>query len=136
MRILRVYNKVFRIEKTVYSIQGMSLPFPVSYRQMAFFVGTLGLMILLNILPGTRWIFQNVPILNAYLVRFVGIPAFSAWFFTQKTLDGKAPHRFLWRYLEFWISPHWFRRYEEVEQPRDGKWQYEGVVAYRNYGER
>lgn len=125
MRTLRVYNNVFKIEKTVYSIQGINLPVPVSYRQMAFFVGTLFLMLFLNLLPPFSWI-------NLYLVKFVGIPVLSAWFFTRQTLDGKAPHRFIWRYLEHYFSPHRFSRYKEVSEPK-AKWQYDGVVAYRLY---
>lgn len=128
MRRLRVYNNVFKIEKTVYSIQGINLPVPVSYRQMAFFVATLFIMILLNMLPPLN-------LVNFYLLKFIGIPVLSAWFFTKQTLDGKAPHRFLWRYFEHYFSPHRFARYKEITNSK-GKWQYDGVVAYRLYGEK
>lgn len=124
MKQIRVYNQVFRIEKTVYSIQGISLPLPVSYRQMAFFAVTLLIMIILHKFPPFSFI-------DFYLIKFVGIPAIVAWFFTRKTLDGKAPHRFMLRYLEHLFSGHHFARYKEIEQPKRKYYRYDGKVAYR-----
>lgn len=124
MKQIRVYNQVFRIEKTVYSIQGVSLPLPVSYRQMAFFVGTLVIMVFLNRFPPFNWV-------DYFLIKFVAIPAAVAWFFTRKTLDGKAPHRFILRYIEHAFSPHFFARYQEIEQPKKRYFQYEGEVPFR-----
>lgn len=121
MKQIRIYNHVFRIEKTVYSIQGMPLPVPVSYRQLLFFVGTAMVMILLNHFPPVCWI-------DYHLIKFVGIPFLVAWFFTRKTLDGKAPHRFILRYLEYKLTPHLFARYKPIEH---SACQYEGAVAYR-----
>jgi hypothetical protein len=123
MKQIRVYNQVFRIEKTVYSIQGVHLPLPVSYRQMAFFVGSLAVMIVLNRFPPLSWV-------DYFLVKFVGVPALTAWFFTRKTLDGKAPHRFIFRWLEHAWSPHHFARYREIPKVRGG-WRFEGLAAYR-----
>ncbi len=124
MRQIRVYNQVFRIEKTVYSIQGIPLPIPVSYRQLAFFVGTLFVMLLLNTLPPFSWI-------EYYLVKFLGIPILVSWFFTRKTLDGKAPHRFLLRYFEHLLSKHNFARYQKINRPTGKSFQYEGEVVFR-----
>jgi hypothetical protein len=123
MRQIRVYNQVFRIEKTVYSIQGIHLPQPVSYRQLAFFVGTLLVMIILNAFPPMNMI-------DLFLVKFIGIPFLIAWFFTRKTLDGKAPHRFIIRYLEHRLNSQHFARYKNLEK-KANKYQYDGVVAYR-----
>ena len=125
MKQIRIYNQVFRIEKTVYSIQGISLPIPVSYRQLAFFVGALFVMLLLNTLPIFNWFG------NYYLLKFVGIPILVSWFFTRKTLDGKAPHRFLFRYFEHLLTNHNFARYKKIEKPTNEKYQYEGEVAFR-----
>jgi hypothetical protein len=124
MKQIRIYNQVFRIEKTVYSIQGIPLPIPVSYRQLAFFVGTLCFMLILNAVPPFNWI-------EYYLLKFLGIPMLVAWFFTRKTLDGKAPHRFLFRYFEHLLSKHHFARYQKLEQPAGEKYQYKGEVAFR-----
>lgn len=133
MRELPVFNSVFKIEKTVYSIQGIQLPIPISYRQFAFFVSTLALMIALNASPLMGDLLQNTPLLNRYLVKFVGIPMFVAWYFTRKTLDGKAPHRFFLRYLEYLVSPRIHRRYESVDTLRSGTRGFEGTVAFRSY---
>lgn len=124
MKQIRIYNQVFRIEKTVYSIQGIPLPIPVSYRQLAFFVGTLFVMLLLNTMPPFSWF-------GYYLVKFLGIPILVSWFFTRKTLDGKAPHRFLFRYFEHLFSKHHFARYQIIDEKKGEKYQYEGEVAFR-----
>lgn len=124
MKQIRVYNQVFRIEKTVYSIQGVSLPLPVSYRQMAFFLGTLVVMVILNRFPPLSWV-------DYFLIKFVAVPGVVAWFFTRKTLDGKAPHRFILRYIEHALSPHHFARYKEIAQPNRRYFQYEGEVTFR-----
>ncbi|PTM52183.1 TcpE family conjugal transfer membrane protein [Desmospora activa] len=129
-----MYDSVFKIDKTVYSIQGVRLLFPVSYRQAGFFVGTLAVMLILNAIPATRWALDATWVLDSYLAKFIGVPALVAWYFTKKTLDGKAPHRFLWRWLEYRFSPRRYRRYQEMERPSKGKWQYEGVIGYRNNG--
>jgi hypothetical protein len=124
MRQIRVYNQVFRIEKTVYSIQGITLPIPVSYRQLAFFVGALFVMLLLNTIPPFNWI-------EYYLVKFLGIPILVSWFFTRKTLDGKAPHRFLLRYFEHLMAKHHFARYQKINEPTGKHYQYQGEVIFR-----
>lgn len=121
MRHIRIYNHVFRIEKTVYSIQGVSLPIPVSYRQLIFFVGTMMIMICLNRFPPVSWI-------DYHLIKFVGIPFLVAWFFTRKTLDGKAPHRFILRYIEYKLSTRFYARYKPLKQK---VCKYNGEVAYR-----
>jgi TcpE family len=123
MRQIRVYNQVFRIEKTVYSIQGIHLPQPVSYRQMAFFVGTLLIMIILNAFPPISWI-------DFFLIKFIGIPVLVAWFFTSKTLDGKAPHRFIFRYIEHQFKHKRFARYKEIGKTKQ-KYQFDSYVSYR-----
>ncbi|MDQ0416525.1 hypothetical protein J2Z48_000692 [Croceifilum oryzae] len=128
MKQIRVYNQVFRIEKTVYSVQGIQLPIPVSYRQLAFFAGTLFLMFLLNEIPPFSWV-------DYYLIKFIGIPLLVAWFFTRKTLDGKAPHRFLIRFLEYRSQPKYFARYQEIPVEKKARYHYTGTVVYRRHEE-
>lgn len=124
MKQIRIYNQVFRIERTVYSIQGIPLPIPVSYRQLAFFVGSLFIMLVLNTLPPFNWV-------EYYLIKFLGIPMLVSWFFTRKTLDGKAPHRFLIRYFEHLFAHHHFARYQKLEKPAGDNYQYDGEVIFR-----
>ncbi|WP_052807294.1 TcpE family conjugal transfer membrane protein [Risungbinella massiliensis] len=125
MKQIRVYNQVFRIEKTVYSIQGIHLPIPISYRELAFFTGTLFVMILLNKVP-------PFSLVEYFLIKFIAIPALVAWFFTRKTLDGKAPHRFILCYLEHRFSNHRFARYQKITPKKESVYQYDGIVAYRH----
>lgn len=133
MKELRTYNSVFRIEKTIYAIEDFQLPVPVTYRQLAFFGGTLVMMIILSRLPVTGWVLNYAPIISTEIIKYGLIPVASAWFFTKKLMDGKRPHRFLWCYFQHrLLSPHRFSRYRELEVPRKG-WRYEGAVGYRLY---
>lgn len=124
MKQVRIYNRVFRIEKTVYSIQGISLPVSVSYRQMAIFTIAVLFMIVFNMFPPFSW-------LDYSLVEYVGIPVLVAWFFTNKTLDGKTPHRFIGRYVEHSFSPKHFARYQEIKKPQKKYYQYGDGVVFR-----
>jgi hypothetical protein len=80
-------------------------------------------MLFLNRFPPVSWI-------DYHLVKFIGFPFFVAWFFTQKTLDGKSPHRFIYRYIEYSLSPRVFSRYAKIKRSRGLK-SYEGEVGYR-----
>lgn len=120
---MRTYNSVWKIEKVLYGIQDITLPLPVTYRQLGFF--TLGFTIV--------WVLNMFPpfsILDLVLLEFVVIPALFAWYFTKQQLDGKAPHRFILRVAQFYFEPHVHNRYKEiVDTKRPIK--FDGKVAYR-----
>ncbi|OWR25669.1 conjugal transfer protein [Saccharibacillus sp. O23] len=123
MRRMRTYNSIWKVPRMLYGIQNIALPFPVSYRQVGFFFGGVVLMWILNKFPPFSFI-------NLWLVEYVGIPGFIAWFFTRQVLDGKAPHRFIMRWIAFKLSAHDFNRY--METPKSKKpYTYSSPVAYR-----
>lgn len=122
-KILRTYNSVWKVEKVMYGIQDIPLPFPLTYRQIGFFGG--GVLIV--------WILNHFPPLNLLdfgLIEYIFLPGLFSWFFTKQLLDGKAPHRFFLRAIQYYLSPHYHNRYKEVSGVKK-PYQYPSKVGYR-----
>jgi hypothetical protein len=123
MKVMRTYNSVWKIEKVLYGIQDIPLPLPVTYRQLGFFTLGFAMMWVLNLFP-------PFSILDLVLLEFVVIPALFAWYFTKQQLDGKAPHRFILRVIQFYFEPHVHNRYKEMISTKKPL-KFDGKVAYR-----
>ena len=108
---LRTYRKVWRMDRLIYQIERVRLPFPISFRQMGVFAGTAAAVALLSYLPPVA----AVPPLARYLL----VPAAAAWYLTRQTLDGKPPHLWLRSLLRFWLSPKRLHRLEPL--PRQAR---------------
>jgi hypothetical protein len=108
-KILRTYNSVWKVEKVLYGIQDIPLPFPLTYKQIGFFSGGVFIIWILNQFP-------PLSLLNLSLVEYVFLPGLFTWFFTKQLLDGKAPHRFFIRVVQYHFSPHLRNRYKEVSE--------------------
>lgn len=122
-KILRTYNSVWRVEKVLYGIQDIPLPFPLTYRQIGFFAGGMGIVWCLNQLP-------PLSILHLGLIEYIFLPGIFAWFFTKQLLDGKAPHRFFFRVAQYHLSPHLMNRYKEVSNVKR-PYRYPTAIGYR-----
>ncbi|MBM7554572.1 conjugal transfer protein [Thalassobacillus pellis] len=122
-RLLRTYNNVWKVQKVLYGIQDIRLPIPVSYRQLAFFAGTVWLMWLLNHFP-------PLSLLQLELLEYVVIPGAAAWFFTKYHIDGKVPHRFLFRVMQYQWEPRLQNRYKEVSTITK-PYRYTSTIGYR-----
>ena len=88
MKKIKSYTSIWSVEKVIYAINDMQLPFPVTFTQMTWFVLSLLLII----------IFGNVPPLSfiqGALLKYIGLPVGITWFMSQKTFDGKKPYGFL-----------------------------------------
>jgi hypothetical protein len=129
-KILRTYNSVWKVEKVLYGIQDIPLPIPVTYRQVGFFAVGIFLMWILNQFP-------PLSLLDLGLIEYIFLPGFFAWFFTKQLLDGKAPHRFFLRVIQYYLSPHYYNRYKEVSD-RKNTYKFASKVSYRqlSYQER
>ncbi|WP_134704946.1 conjugal transfer protein [Ammoniphilus sp. YIM 78166] len=123
MRRMRTYTSVWKVPKMLYGIQDIAFPMPISYRQIGFFIGGVGLMWGLDQFPPFSFI--GLP-----LVEYLVIPGFISWFFTKQLLDGKAPHRFILRWIAFQLSPHEHNRYKEMSRPKN-PYRYCSLVGYR-----
>lgn len=104
---LRTYAQVWRLERVIYQIEGVNLPFAITMQQMMFFAGCILVMAFLSkILPGL----SRVGAVARYLI----LPAFVTWFLTRQRLDGKAPHRWVWKMLLFLSSPKRLNRLQPL----------------------
>lgn len=120
---VKVYTPLMRYEKILFAINDLELPFPVTFRQIGFFFASLiGMIIMVN-LPGLGFMKPW------WLINFAVIPIGLTWFFTKFKLDGKAPHIYIWDYIQFQTSSRVYNRYEKADSPKI--YQYKSVVTYR-----
>jgi hypothetical protein len=96
------------VEKVIYAINDLQLPFPVTFTQMTWFVVSILIVIL----------FGNVPplsMIDGALLKYVGVPVGFTWFMSQKTFDGKKPYGFLKSIVTYMIRPKVTYAYKNVK---------------------
>ena len=98
MKKLKSYTGIWSVEKVVYAINDFNLPFPVSLSQMAWFVVSLLLVILLSKLPPLN-------LIKGAFLKYLGIPLFLTVFMNGKSFDDKKPHSFIKSVLLFLLRP-------------------------------
>ena len=98
MKKIKSYTSIWAVEKVIYAINDFQLPFPVTFNQMAWFVLTLFIIIVLGNLP-------PLSLINGALLKYLGIPAGIAWFMSQKSFDGKKPIGFIKSIYRYFTSP-------------------------------
>ncbi|MCO7128357.1 conjugal transfer protein [Sporolactobacillus shoreicorticis] len=98
MKKIRSYTRIWNVEKVIYAINDFQLPFPVTFTQMAWFVCSLLLVILLANVP-------PVSLIHGVLLKYVGLPVGLTWFMSQKTFDGKKPYGFLKSVITYLLRP-------------------------------
>jgi hypothetical protein len=107
---IRTYAQVWRLERVIYQIEGVTLPFAVTVQQTALFFAVAAAMGLLSkLLP----FFDRIGPVGRYLL----LPALVSWFLTKQKLDGKAPHRWVWGMFAYWFGP---RRLNRLQPLPDG----------------
>jgi len=88
MKKIRSYTSIWSVEKVIYAINDLQLPFPITFTQMTWFIVSLFAVIL----------FGNIPplsLIDGALLKYLGIPVGITWFMCQKTFDGKKPYGFM-----------------------------------------
>lgn len=98
MKKIRSYSSIWSVEKVIYALGDLRLPFPVTFSQMAWFVACELAMLALGELP-------PLSMIEGALLKYVGIPAGVTWFMSQKTWDGKKPFRFVKSYTAYLLRP-------------------------------
>lgn len=96
MKKIRSYTSIWAVEKVIYAINDLQLPFPITFTQMTWFVVSLLAVIL----------FGNIPplsLIDGALLKYLGIPVALTWFMSQKTFDGKKPYGFLKSIITYWL---------------------------------
>ncbi|NTL99132.1 conjugal transfer protein [Enterococcus faecium] len=98
MKKIRSYTSIWNVEKVIYAINDLKLPFPITFNQMTWFVLTLFFVIFFAKLPPLMWI-------DDALLKYLGIPGFVAWFMSQKSFDGKKPVGFIRSIFRYYSAP-------------------------------
>lgn len=98
MKKIRSYTSIWSVDKILYSINDLKLPFPISFTQMTWFVLSLLLMIALDNVPPFSWV-------EGAFLKYLGFPIGITWLMSQKTFDGKRPDRFLKSVIAYVIRP-------------------------------
>ncbi len=98
MKKVRSYTSIWSVEKVLYAINDLQLPFPITFTQMTWFIVSLFAVMLLGDLPPLSFI-------DGAFLKYVGIPAGLTWFMNQKTFDNKKPMGFLRSVINYAITP-------------------------------
>ena len=98
MKKIRSYSSIWSVEKVIYVINDMRLPFPITFSQMAWFVASELAVLALGELP-------PLSMIDGALLKYFGIPVGITWFMSQKTWDGKKPFSFVKSYTAYLLRP-------------------------------
>jgi len=88
MKKVRSYTSIWTVEKVIYAVNDLKLPFAVTYSQMMWFVLSFVIVIMLGAVPPLVFI-------EGAFLKYLGIPLGFTWFMNKKTFDGKKPIGFL-----------------------------------------
>ena len=86
------------MEKVLYAINAVNLPFPVTFTQITWGVLTEFIIIL----------FADVPplsMIEGAFLKYFGIPVALTWFMSQKTFDGKKPYSYIKTMVLYALRP-------------------------------
>ena len=98
MKKIRSYTSIWNVEKVLYAINDVNLPFPVTLTLITWFVLTEFIIIL----------FADVPplsMIEGTFLKYFGIPVALTWFMSQKTFDGKKPYSYIKTMVLFALRP-------------------------------
>ena len=98
LKKIRSYSSIWSVEKVIYAINDMRLPFPITFSQMAWFVACEFAVLALGELP-------PLSMIDGALLKYFGIPVGITWFMSQKTWDGKKPFSFVKSYTAYLLRP-------------------------------
>ena len=98
LKKIRSYTSIWNVEKVIYAINDLQLPFPITFTQMAWFVISVFAVMLLGNLPPLSFI-------DGAFLKYFGVPFALTWFMCQKTFDGKKPYGFLKSVLAYLVRP-------------------------------
>ena len=93
MKKIKSYTGIWNVEKVLYAINDFTLPFPVTFTQITWFVITEFAVILLGDLP-------PLSLIEGAFLKYFGIPVALTWFMSQKK-----PYSFLKSQITFALRP-------------------------------
>lgn len=99
MKQLKNYTSIWNVEKILYAINDITLPFALTFTQIGWFLGSLFFVMT----------FKNIPpfsLIENKIMLYGLIPGGIAWFMSQKTFDGMKPLTFVSSVFGYFIRPH------------------------------
>lgn len=111
MKKIKSYTSIWNVEKVIYAINDMQLPFPVTVTQMTWFVMSILFIMLFGDLPPLSFI-------DGALLKYLGLPVAFTWFMSQKTFDGKKPYGFLKSVISYLLRSNVTYAYKKVQFKR------------------
>lgn len=97
MKKIRSYTSIWSVEKVLYAINDMNLPFPITFTQMTWFIISLFFVVLFADIP-------PLSLIEGAFLKYFGIPVGITWFMSQKTFDNKKPLGFLRSVCVYMVS--------------------------------
>ena len=98
MKKIKSYTGIWNVEKVLYAINDFTLPFPVTFTQITWFVITEFTVILLGDLP-------PLSLIEGAFLKYFGIPVANTWFKIKNNIDGKKPNSYLKSQITFALRP-------------------------------
>lgn len=99
MRRLKSYTNIWKVEKVLYGINDIKLPFALTFTQLGWLIGSEMLVI---------FVLKKIPPLcytDNFLLKYFMIPGGITWFMSKKTFDGKKPYSFLKSVIMYFCRP-------------------------------
>lgn len=99
MRRLKSYTSIWKVEKVLYGVNDIKLPFALTFSQLGWLLGSELAII---------FVFAKLPPLSYsdnFLLKYVAIPGVVTWFMSKKTFDGKKPYSFLRSMFSYFARP-------------------------------
>ena len=98
MKKVKSYTSIWAVEKVIYAINDLKLPFPVTFTQMTWFVFSMVFILMFSKIPPLSFI-------DNALIKYAVIPVAFTWFMSQKTFDGKKPFGFMKSVILYVLRP-------------------------------
>ncbi|EPM6849799.1 conjugal transfer protein [Enterococcus faecalis] len=108
MKKIKSYTSIWNVEKVIYAINDLQLPFPITFTQMTWFVVSILFVILFSNIPPLSFI-------DGAFLKYLGLPVAITWFMSQKTFDGKKPYGFLKSILTYFFRPKLTYSYKPIK---------------------
>ena len=98
MKRVRSYTSIWNVEKVLYALGNLNMPFPATFTQIGWGVGTFFTVLMFRDLPPLCFT-------DNFLLLYLVVPIGTAVLMSKKTFDGKKPYSFLKSAVSFLLRP-------------------------------
>ncbi len=118
---LPMFNNLWEFTLKITHIFGKDLGFEFEFAQIGYFVvltGLLGGLFLLLEKVKLMTLFSQLPVVGLLfsdVAFFVGYPLGLSFYLNKLKLDGKAPYRYIYDYIEYLFEPGLYQNWEPIQ---------------------